>query len=761
MTEVLKVINVLITVGVEIKKRLDDQGDAIEELDQLVFNLEQLDRVFTETKNVRLKEIYAVKVCSTLEGVKKACESCAKYVEVKSKSRAIGIIKKGFNLYKAPAIKEDIQRNAKRVSELLATINFVLMSDVERKVSDLQISSAHNSVVSSAIVEVSATYSDSASVLTSELRGAIANTVDDLVSRLKGDCQRLQDKLDQATLVVDSSLLQSLEGENPEGISFLRDRFHPPELVMSSVVPFENVYVSWARFVHEIEISFEIKKLPTAYRANSDVDTGRLNGGSYYDIDPNGTQLLSAIRPLWIPALRNALDPLHKGYVKPDDYLSFLGGDSLTSTLRRVVLESAGYGIIVECQRSTGDFSLPDAIEDPHDHVGWMSACEIVTVPLPEDLGIIGDNVSLDANSSNLIKYFTDTKQDISVYVRYLQTGQIQIKNLSTQIRPFRGLRIGASLSVRYKLEDQSNAWSQNLPIVEFKARAGGRYIVTAGIGENALVFSTAPLTQFVDRMVNIEQPADATEVLELEFTLLGSTTVFNREPKIGEKIQVQDPQTNYWYDVKVTAVNGDKVEYEQWSAVVEDDVNEDYGDDDDSGMMGFGDEELLGMRKGTSKLWCPWVNDITNCDVRPYRCLDIGDVVEVPVLYPDYAFTYHSVQDSQLYLPARIVDVEEDIYLVEFSPRVMAYKWWPGRASVSSKVPRTKGATETVENPFSRNRLKVNMDLVRPSAVASGAHPVLGTVSLKPQSWSAFQGIQMTVLQDVVEKSFWHNKRL
>ncbi|RUS30757.1 hypothetical protein BC938DRAFT_478999 [Jimgerdemannia flammicorona] len=114
--------------------------------------------------------------------------------------------------------------------------------------------------------------------------------------------------------------------------------------------------------------------------------------------------------------------------------------------------------------------------------------------------------MSFKADPSNLIKYFTDTKQDISVYVRYPQAGQIQRKNLSTQIRPFRGLRIGASLSVRYKLEDQSNAWSQNLPIVEFKARTGDRYIVTAGIGENALA---APRAHYQRLSITRRQPQD------------------------------------------------------------------------------------------------------------------------------------------------------------------------------------------------------------------------------------------------------------
>ncbi|RUS30756.1 hypothetical protein BC938DRAFT_478998 [Jimgerdemannia flammicorona] len=94
------------------------------------------------------------------------------------------------------------------------------------------------------------------------------------------------------------------------------------------------------------------------------------NGGSYYYIqskwDPTPFDYSSAVNSRFAQCLA----PLHKGYVKPDDYLSFLGGDSLTSTLRRVVLESAGYGIVVECQRASEDFPLSSAIDSPHDHVG-------------------------------------------------------------------------------------------------------------------------------------------------------------------------------------------------------------------------------------------------------------------------------------------------------------------------------------------------------------------------------------------------------
>ncbi|KAL8719811.1 MAG: hypothetical protein Q9181_008014, partial [Wetmoreana brouardii] len=57
---------------------------------------------------------------------------------------------------------------------------------------------------------------------------------------------------------------------------------------------------------------------------------------------------LSTIRPLWLPALRSALNPLYKGYVKPRNFFNVLHDSSLSDTLRRITLESAGYSILVE-----------------------------------------------------------------------------------------------------------------------------------------------------------------------------------------------------------------------------------------------------------------------------------------------------------------------------------------------------------------------------------------------------------------------------
>ena len=260
--------------------------------------------------------------------------------------------------------------------------------------------------------------------------------------------------------------------------------------------------------------------------------------GSRYRIDQNGMRCLSTIRPLWLPALRSALDPLHKGYVKPRNFFNVLHDSSLSDALRRITLESAGYGILVECERASGDLPLPAAIESPSDHVGWISA-QIVAVPTSNELGIVTERDSIGSSSELLFTYFKKTIQDVHVYVRYLETGQIERKSLSKQVRPIGGISIGAPLSIRHELKSGGHAWSCDLHITEFKACYGGQYIITTGVDSSAIEFSTRPLKNSFDKISRDDDNSSFSTAFEFDYNLLGPSKVFTDPPKIGEKVQV------------------------------------------------------------------------------------------------------------------------------------------------------------------------------------------------------------------------------
>lgn len=123
--------------------------------------------------------------------------------------------------------------------------------------------------------------------------------------------------------------------------------------------------------------------------------------------------------------------------------------------------------------------------------------------------------------------------------------------------------------------------------------------------------------------------------------------------------------------------------------------------------------------------------------------------------MYPDFRFHYHDISDSQLYLPARIVDVQGDQYLIEFSPAFSVHSWWPGRIPRGEEVDLRPGSDIKVKNPFDlNNRVAVAMDLVRP--FIEGPRPSLGIQSAKPPGWSSFQGIHLGELEDLLERSLW-----
>lgn len=291
--------------------------------------------------------------------------------------------------------------------------------------------------------------------------------------------------------------------------------------------------------MHEVETSFVLKRIPTGVLETGDIDLVRQRG-SRYSIDRNGTRRISTIRPLWLPALRSALDPLHKGYVKPQDYFNLLRDSSLSDTLRRLVLETAGYGTVVECERASVDLPLPAAIESPSDHVGWISA-QIVAVPTPVELGIVTEREVMKTSDDDLFACVGNTTQDVHVFVRYLQTGQIERKSLSKQVRPIGGISIGAALSIQYELETGCRAWSCDLRITEFNACYGGKYIITAGMGPTAIVFTTRPIKNSFDKMLlDDDDDLCSRTIPEFDCTLLGPSNVFIHPPKVGEKIQVR-----------------------------------------------------------------------------------------------------------------------------------------------------------------------------------------------------------------------------
>ncbi|CAG8718056.1 15487_t:CDS:2, partial [Funneliformis mosseae] len=82
------------------------------------------------------------------------------------------------------------------------------------------------------------------------------------------------------------------------------------------------------------------------------------------------------------------------------------------------------------------------------------------------------------------------------------KTGQIEKKLISKNVRMFSRLHIGISISILENFENSLSAWSDNLLIVKLKACVSSRYIITARLGDNAIVFKTKSQTGFKDRAI-------------------------------------------------------------------------------------------------------------------------------------------------------------------------------------------------------------------------------------------------------------------
>jgi hypothetical protein len=283
-------------------------------------------------------------------------------------------------------------------------------------------------------------------------------------------------------------------------------------------------------------------------------------------------------------------------------------------------------------------------------------------------------------------------------------------------------------------------------------------------VGSTAIVFSTRPLKNSFDKMLRDDDNPSSSAIPEFECTLLGPSKTFIRPPKVGEKVQIE--YDGLWYDSRVTVVDGDEFEYIDWDSApkqVPADITEaqddSEGDEKDIGSSFFPDDQLTRLGKGTRRLWRPWRKNIQKYDVRPYRCFHIGDFIEAPVMYPDFRYHYHVTDNSELYLPARIVDAQGDQYVVEFSPALSVHRWWPGRMPEGEQIDLVPESGITAENPFDDlNRVTVGMDRVRP--FSAGPRPALGVQSAKPSGWSSFQGVRLCNLEDLLERSLWDNDR-
>ncbi|KAF2417702.1 hypothetical protein EJ08DRAFT_654437 [Tothia fuscella] len=537
--DVLGIVTILIKVGKDLYNRIDSIKQAPTDLQLLTDQLEVVSKVLKESENdIMAYSSGFTRMLNILKSIQDSYNKCAKTLGVEPAGIIIAAQKTAFHgknftkrvviFARIPIILAEIREKAVQLDKISSILTVSILSEVRKHQKNSNGNEPHKSPVA-----IDTTLHDDWRYLNLST-GFVS--IDRMVANLMKECKDLEHLLQETTLVPDTSAVEDYEAQNPEGASFWKDRFQNGNLY-ASALRYETFYVSWARFVHEVEKSFILKAVPTGIFETGNLDCIRAKG-SRYSMNQSGTRCLSTIRPLWLPALRSALDPLHKGYVKPEDYFNLIHDCSLSDALRRLVFEGAGYGTLVQCERASGDLALPAAIESPSGHIGWLAA-QIVAVPTPDELGIVTLRDVMASSSDALFAGFSGSPGDVHVYVRYLQTGQIERKSLSKQVRPVGSISVGVSLSIRRELDSGDHAWSCDLRISEFKACQGGEYVITACDGLTSVEFFTRPLKTSFDGMLSGIRNSSNFALPEFDCTLLGPSKVFIHPPKVGEKVQV------------------------------------------------------------------------------------------------------------------------------------------------------------------------------------------------------------------------------
>jgi hypothetical protein len=231
MTDIIGIIERVVSYGQQIAERLEAHDEAKRSLRKLEIILEQLKVVFHNISDANVDKPHIVAIKDTLERTQNAYIKCEKDLNMKEnlhrKKFIVKKIKQAVGIYNAPSILAEIQK----------TINDI---ELHLNVTDKSLSIIKHVQASPTPTTISTSTPTTTS--TNILGSEFTNLIDELVTRLKNDCQKLQEKLDRSTLSIEPYFFECFGNDNPEAISFWKDHFGSAELSISSIVPYEVSY---------------------------------------------------------------------------------------------------------------------------------------------------------------------------------------------------------------------------------------------------------------------------------------------------------------------------------------------------------------------------------------------------------------------------------------------------------------------------------------------------------------------------------------
>ena len=235
--DVVDTIGIIIKLGVEIKTRLDSLNQAAEDLQLLTTNLSLLLKLFENPVNDALIKTHVLEltcILDILQSIAQSCTKCAKALDIdisgatdaakKAEGRGQKFIKRLWAFAKIPDLLAEIQRKATHLQQIYTAVSALIVQDIRLQ---QERTSGNETIESTSIVKETAPLD--------LYLGTNFASINQIVGNLMQECIQLRQRLREAILVPDTSSIQAFQVQNPEAVSFWRDRFQKGELNASAL----------------------------------------------------------------------------------------------------------------------------------------------------------------------------------------------------------------------------------------------------------------------------------------------------------------------------------------------------------------------------------------------------------------------------------------------------------------------------------------------------------------------------------------------
>jgi hypothetical protein len=239
--DIISALKIIIDLGFNIKDRFDSLNQATEEISLLNTNLRLLCKLFEDGGNDDIITIHRSEILSILDIVQSIARSytnCARALGIeihgtntaptKQEAFAKKYVKRVWTLYRIPDLLNEIRREAGQLERIYSALSAILLLEIRTQ---QQRSIEKETFECIPVAKKGAIYDPLPEV---DFSTKFAN-IDLIVGKLMTECELLRQRLQEATISPDTSIVEDYQAQNPEGASFWRDRFQKGELGASTL----------------------------------------------------------------------------------------------------------------------------------------------------------------------------------------------------------------------------------------------------------------------------------------------------------------------------------------------------------------------------------------------------------------------------------------------------------------------------------------------------------------------------------------------